>query len=754
MYYSEFERQYLMFMVARINFGALSNASVRYPDDPFDRIWESDSSRSANYQLVDVSPGTQKVATTKPVYVSWDEEPPMKVMQTAVVGNNGTLSYTIYLANNNFQRHASAYLYFAEIEDLNPNETRQFGARFPWGPTHLEVPVNVMENAGGKYRLYEPVFFDISLPLLTPLKFRQTNDSSRGPILNAFEIFKYNLINFGSLDSTAMDSLVSIYPQKEWAQEGGDPCSPIPWTWVQCNSDSQPRIISLKLSGKNLTGNIPQQLTNISGLVELHLDGNSLRGVIPDFSGLRNIQIIHLENNALTGSLPLSLANLPKLKQLYVQNNNLSGEIPVGLLRKNIIFFYAGNPGLHLPSKEASNNLVIILSVIGAVLMLIFIAAFYFYKRKQKENKRGKFGNSPTGQSKLLRELDAESTYRFELSEITVATKNFEKVIGKGGFGTVYYGKLSDRTEIAVKVHDIKSKQGIDEFLNEVALLSRIHHRNLVKFLGYSQEEDTNILVYEFMNEGTLTEHLRGPPEKKIVSWLQRMEIAEDTAKGIEYLHKGCSPAIIHRDLKTSNILLDQNMRAKVSDFGLSKLMPDGSHISTMVKGTIGYLDPEYYVTQRFTEKSDVYSFGIILLELISGYNPISSENFGDSCEYIVSWARGLVESGDIEIIADKSLEPTYDIESVRKMTKIALMCVKPSRLERPSISEVLKEIQAAIKIEQKALTGSVESTDLFAREDMGYPPNFDVSYSTSSECTDSYAESFIQPGLTKFNIN
>ncbi|KAJ4802270.1 Leucine-rich repeat protein kinase family protein [Rhynchospora pubera] len=269
MYYSEFERQYLMFMVARINFGALSNASVRYPDDPFDRIWESDSSRSANYQLVDVSPGTQKVATTKPVYVSWDEEPPMKVMQTAVVGNNGTLSYTIYLANNNFQRHASAYLYFAEIEDLNPNETRQFGARFPWGPTHLEVPVNVMENAGGKYRLYEPVFFDISLPLLTPLKFRQTNDSSRGPILNAFEIFKYNLINFGSLDSTAMDSLVSIYPQKEWAQEGGDPCSPIPWTWVQCNSDSQPRIISLKLSGKNLTGNIPQQLTNISGLVEL-----------------------------------------------------------------------------------------------------------------------------------------------------------------------------------------------------------------------------------------------------------------------------------------------------------------------------------------------------------------------------------------------------------------------------------------------------------------------------------------------------
>ncbi|KAJ4775720.1 Leucine-rich repeat protein kinase family protein [Rhynchospora pubera] len=428
MYYSEFERQYLMFMVARINFGALSNASVRYPDDPFDRIWESDSSRSANYQLVDVSTGTQKVATTKPVYVSWDEEPPMKVMQTAVVGNNGTLSYTIYLANNNFQRHASAYLYFAEIEDLNPNETRQFGARFPWGPTHLEVPVNVMENAGGKYRLYEPVFFDISLPLLTPLKFRQTNDSSRGPILNAFEIFKYNLINFGSLDSTAMDSLVSIYPQKEWAQEGGDPC---------------------------------------------------------------------------------------------------------------------------------------------------------------------KFGNSPTGQSKLLRELDAESTYRFELSEITVATKNFEKVIGKGGFGTVYYGKLSDRTEIAVKVHDIKSKQGIDEFLNEVALLSRIHHRNLVKFLGYSQEEDTNILVYEFMNEGTLTEHLRGPPEKKIVSWLQRMEIAEDTAKGIEYLHKGCSPAIIHRDLKTSNILLDQNMRAKVSDFGLSKLMPDGSHISTMVKGTIGYLDPE-----------------------------------------------------------------------------------------------------------------------------------------------------------------
>ncbi|KAJ4772174.1 Leucine-rich repeat protein kinase family protein [Rhynchospora pubera] len=738
MYTTMFEDQYFMFMAARVNFGTLSNASIRYPDDPFDRIWESDAVKRPNY-LVDVAPGTEKISTKKSIFVNHDEIPPVKVMQTAVVGNNGTLTYRMNL--DNFPGNAWAFTYMAEIEDLGPNETRQFKVVLPWGPPINEAVVNVQENANGNYRLYEPGFYNVSLPFIASLDFRKTNDSTRGPILNAFEVFKYVLINFGSLDATAMAGLIASYPQALWAHEGGDPCLPASWTWVQCNSDSQPEIISIDLSGKNLSGDIPQELASLTGLVELYLNGSSLVGSILDFGGCPNLEIIHLENNELTGSLPSSLGNLPKLKGLYVQNNNLSGVIPKGLLRKNIVFNYSGNLALH-PSSESKNNLIIIFSTVGVTLLLLFLAAWYLCKYKRKGRKRGKIGRVPAGQLNLLKELDSEPAHRFELSEIEDATDNFEKIIGKGGFGSVYYGKLNDGSEIAVKVHNTESNQGIREFINEVTLLSRIHHKHLVKFLGYSQQEDNNMLVYEFMHEGTLSEHLRGPPEKRISSWIKRMEIIEDAAKGIEYLHTGCSPAIIHRDLKSSNILLNMNMRAKVSDLGLSKLMADGSYVSSMIKGTFGYLDPEYYATQEFTVKTDIFSFGIILLEVISGYSPISKEHFGDNFQYIVEWAREHIESGNIHGIIDKSLEPTYDIQSIWKVAEVALMCVKPRGLERPSISEVLKEIQEAILIEQKVATSRVESIDMFARKPPRFSPDLDISNSSI------YTESFVQPSL------
>ncbi|KAJ3684036.1 hypothetical protein LUZ61_013200 [Rhynchospora tenuis] len=737
MYTSMFEDQYFMFMAARVNFGALSNASIRYPDDPFDRIWESDAIKRPNY-LVDVAPGTKKISTTKPIYVNRDDMPPVKVMQTAVVGNNGTLTYRMNL--NNFPGNAWAFTYMAEIEDLGPNETRQFKVVLPWGPPINDAIVNVQENANGNYRLYEPGFYNVSLPFIASLLFRQTNDSSRGPILNAFEVFKYVAINFGSLDATAMTGLVASYSQALWAQEGGDPCLPTPWSWVQCNSETQPKITSIDLSAKNLTGTIPQELTSLTGLVELYLNGSSLTGSVPDFSGCPNLEIIHLENNGLTGSLPSSLGNLPKLTEVYIQNNKLSGVIPKGLLRKNVVFNYSGNLGLH-PSREAKNNLIIVFSTVGGTLLLLFSAACYLCKYEKKRRKGGKIGRFPTGQLNLLSELDSEPAHRFELSEIEDATENFEKSIGKGGFGSVYYGKLNDGIEIAVKVHNTESIQGIREFINEVTLLSRIHHKNLVKFLGYSQEEGNNMLVYEFMHEGTLTEHIRGPPEKKISSWVKRMEIAEDAAKGIEYLHTGCSPVIIHRDLKSSNILLDMNMRAKVSDFGLSKLMAEGFHVSSMIKGTFGYLDPEYYATQEFTVKTDIYSFGIILLELMSGYSPLSKEHFGDDFQHIAEWAREHIESGNIHAIIDKSLEPTFEIQSVWKIAEVALMCVKPRGMERPSISEVLKEIQEAILIEQKAATSRVESIDIFDRKPPGFAP-IDISNSAF------YTESFVKPSL------
>ncbi|KAJ3680855.1 hypothetical protein LUZ60_015344 [Juncus effusus] len=744
MYYTPVETKFFLLLGARVNFGTSTNDSIRYPDDAFDRIWESDSIKKPNY-LVNVAPGTQKVSTTKQIFVDFDEKPPMKVMQTAVVGNNGTLTYRMNL--DNFPGNAWAFTYMAEIEDLGSNETRKFKVLLPFQEPVSDAVVNVQENAGGKYRLYEPGFWNVSLPFIASLLFQKTNDSTRGPILNAFEVFKYLKINLGSPDANAMASFVTNYPKAKWAQEGGDPCLPASWTWLQCNSDPQPRIISIDLSKNGLTGNIPRDLTNLSGLVELHLESNTLNGTIPDFSGVQTLQIIHLENNQLTGPLPSSLENLPNLQELYVQNNNLSGAIPKGLLRKNIIFNYSGNPNLY-KKGIGKNRTIIISSVFGATILFILISAcFYIRKRRKQKLKTGKMIRFLKGGKPNLNEVDTETAHKFDLLEIEKATINFERKIGSGGFGMVYYGKLDDGTEIAVKVHNNESNQGIREFLNEVTLLSRIYHKNLVKFIGYSQEEGINILVYEFMHHGALQDHLHGPTEQKINSWITRMEIAEDAAKGIEYLHKGCSPPIVHRDLKSSNILLDKEMRAKVSDFGLSKLMEDTSHISSMVKGTVGYLDPASYLTRNFTEKSDIYSFGIILLELISGHPPISNEIFGCDFPYIVPWARAHIESGNIDAIIDPSLEE-YDIQSIWKIAEIAIMCVQEKGVERPNISEVLKDIQEAILIEQKLPTLRADSINAISEKNKDFSEKVFVTDLTSSSSNVSFSDLLVQPRL------
>ncbi|XAR50987.1 Non-specific serine/threonine protein kinase [Bertholletia excelsa] len=704
MYLTSFENQFYLRVSARINFGAESEAPVRYPDDPFDRIWESDSLKKANY-LVDVAAGTEKVSTQMPIFVSY-EMPPQKVMQTAVVGRNGSLSYRLDL--DGFPGSGWASCYFAEIEDLGPNVTRKFRLLLPGHPDLSKLLMNIEENAQGKYRLYEPGVENISLPFAASFKFGKTSDSSMGPLLNAMEINKYLKKTDGSLDRSVIATLASLYAPTDWAQEGGDPCLPVPWSWVQCSLDPQPKIIKIKLSGRNLTGNIPSELTKLSGIVELWLDRNSLTGPIPDFSGCVDLKIIHLENNQLSGELPPSLADLPNLRELYVQDNKLSGKVPADLLNKNLFINYTGNMNLHIGSSRGSRTKIIIGAVVGTAVLLLLIATItcclLICKQKKKSPKQDQFEHTLPAQKPVssLSNAAKEAAQCFTLSEIEDATKNFEREVGSGGFGEVYYGKLKDGKEVAVKVLTSNSYQGRREFSKEVSLLSRIHHRNLVQFLGYCQEEGKSVLVYEFMHNGTLKEHLYGPQTRGRISWIKRLEIAEDAAKGIEYLHTGCVPSVIHRDLKTSNILLDKSMQAKVSDFGLSKLAADGaSHVSSIVRGTIGYLDPEYCISQQLTEKSDVYSFGVILLELISGQEAISNESFGVNCRNIVQWAKLHIENGDIRGIVDPWLQGEYDIQSMWKIAEKALMCVEPHGSMRPSMSEVIKEIQDAILIER-----------------------------------------------------
>ncbi|OMO81501.1 hypothetical protein COLO4_23559 [Corchorus olitorius] len=437
MYATDFEDNFFLNVAARVNFGALNRDVVRYPDDPYDRIWESDLDKRQNF-LVGVAPGTKRIKTSKDIDIRTREYPPVKVMQTAVVGTEGELSYRLNLEG--FPANARAYAYFAEIEDLAPNETRKFRLGEPYIPDYSNAVVNIAENANGSCTLYEPSYMNVTLDFVLSFSFSKTNDSTEGPLLNAIEISKYQQIapKTDRGDVTALNALRA-------------------------------------LSGQNVKGTIPPEFNHMEGLTELWLDSNSLTGPLPDMSTVN----------------------------------------------------------------------------------------------------------------------------------------------------------------------------------------------------------------------------------QKRLDWLARLQIAEDAAKGLEYLHTGCSPSIIHRDVKTSNILLDINMRAKVSDFGLSRQAEeDLTHVSSVARGTVGYLDPEYYASQQFTEKSDVYSFGVVLLELISGKKPVSVEDFGPELN-IVHWARSLVRKGDVISIVDPFLVGNVKIESIWRIAEVAIQCVEQHGYSRPKMQEIILAIQDAMKIEK-----------------------------------------------------
>lgn len=290
---------------------------------------------------------------------------------------------------------------------------------------------------------------------------------------------------------------------------------------------------------------------------------------------------------------------------------------------------------------------------------------------------------------------------QFTFAEVLQITSDLRIKLGEGGFGPVYHGKMEDGSPVAVKRLSLTSLQGTEEFLNEVEILSRAHHKNVLSLVGYCCELKERCLIYKFMPKGTLEDCLHGlPSEQEPLDWLARLKIAVDAAKGFSYLHNDCYPAIIHRDVKSSNILLDNKLVAKVADFGLSKLLTKSAltHITTQVKGTFGYFDPEYAQTERLTEKSDVYGFGIILLELISG-NKAVIQREGEYI-HIAQWAKPHIMNRRLPNIVDKNLGNTFDMESVQAVGNIALKCVSYKSINRPFFKEVLQLLEAALKLE------------------------------------------------------
>ncbi|KAM1241176.1 hypothetical protein ACFX2J_046402 [Malus domestica] len=298
------------------------------------------------------------------------------------------------------------------------------------------------------------------------------------------------------------------------------------------------------------------------------------------------------------------------------------------------------------------------------------------------------------------------SQITFTYEELAMATNGFSNVnlLGQGGFGFVHKGVLPNGKVVAIKQLKAGSGQGEREFQAEIEVISRVHHRHLVSLVGHCISGAQRLLVYEFVPNDTLQFHLHGMG-RPTMDWQTRLKIALGSAKGLAYLHEDCQPKIIHRDIKAANILLDHHFEAKVADFGLAKLALDtDTHVSTRVMGTFGYLAPEYASSGKLTEKSDVFSFGVVLLELITGRQPIDkTQTFTD--DSMVEWARPLLaqalETGNFDALVDVRLQNDYNTSEMACMLSCAAACVRHSARRRPRMSQVVRALEGNLSADE-----------------------------------------------------
>ncbi|GLU22320.1 hypothetical protein SLE2022_384070 [Rubroshorea leprosula] len=591
-------------------------------------------------------------------------------------------------------RELYVYFHFAEIVNTTKGQLRE-----------ISITLNGVKLAPITLEYLKPQSIgpqNFSMKGYVNFSIDATVESNLPPLLNAFEI--YMDVNFSEsptndMDVDAIKDIQQTYKisRNDWQ---GDPCVPKRYVWsgLYCSSGNSPRIISLNLRSSNLQGIISSSFSNLTALETLDLSNNELMGPVPEF-----------------------LAQLPNLKVLYLSGNKLKGQIPLALKEKSnkgtLQLSLDENPDLCQTDACENNNkrvvLPIVASTVSIVAFLIFLSVLLIICRIKKRRQKG---------AKLKEEQSMKSKNRtFTYSQIADITSNFTMVIGEGGFGKVYLGTLTDGTHVAVKVLSSSSKQGYREFRAEAQLLMIVHHKNLVSLVGYCDEDDNKALVYEYMVNGNLRQHL-SDGNKNILSWIERLQIAVDAAHGLEYLHNGCRPPIVHRDLKTSNILLTENIQAKLADFGLSRAFSTefASHISTSLAGTPGYLDPEFHSLGVINKKSDVYSFGIVLLGLVCGQPVITR---GEERNHIIERINPLIERGDIQRIIDPRLQGEFNMNAAWKVVEIAMSCVLPIGIKRPDMSQVVSELKECLdlemgsketqRMESQRLNNSLEITPL-----------------------------------------
>ncbi|KAB2075113.1 hypothetical protein ES319_A07G198800v1 [Gossypium barbadense] len=356
---------------------------------------------------------------------------------------------------------------------------------------------------------------------------------------------------------------------------------------------------------------------------------------------------------------------------------------------------------LHLGKKRTINVVVVVAAPVTGFVTISLLLFVIFRIRSNK------FANNSCPS------LPSDICRHFSLREIKTATNNFDKnlIIGRGGFGEVYKGFANaGSTPVAIKRLNPGSQQGVLEFRTEIEMLSKLRHQNLVSLIGYCQDNKEMILVYDYMAHGTLRDHLyntSSPP----LQWEQRLKMCIGAAHGLHYLHRGPNHTIIHRDVKTTNILVSEKWVAKVSDFGLSKMNDvTNTHISTAVKGSFGYLDPQYYRLQKLTEKSDVYSFGVVLFEVLCARPPIDRTAEDHMQISLAEWAQHCYNNGSFDQIIDPFLQGKIKLPSLLKFREVAISCLSSEGMKRPTMSEVVYGLELALKLQGIEINGNDEN--------------------------------------------
>ncbi|CAA7036745.1 unnamed protein product [Microthlaspi erraticum] len=689
----------------------------RYPDDAYDRAWIS-------YFQDD----WKQISTGLTVNTSDSFRLPQAALKTAGIPAFGSSTFVDKEYPDSSQDRVYMYLHFSEVQVLAANETREFDISF---------------NNDSVIQSYKPVYLQSKtvynkLPVICEdkecvLSLKKTPKSTHPPMLNAIEVFTVTEFlqseTFES-DVIAIKNIRATYGVKRISWQG-DPCVPRKFLWegLNCTESTDtytvPRITSLDLSSSGLTGTIAAEIFHLTNLVKLDLSNNKLVGGVPEFlANMKSLVLLNLTKNDLNGSIPQALRDREKKGLRLLVDGDENNPCRAG----------ACDP------KKKFPVLIVALVASAVVVALVALALFFVFRKKKASNHVEAIPRSPTtplanvASNGISETLIGTKRKKFTYSEVIKMTNNFQRALGEGGFGTVYHGDLDGSQQVAVKLLSQSSTQGYKEFKAEVELLLRVHHINLVNLVGYCDEGDHLALIYEYMSNGDLKHHLSGeawPGKGKIsvLSWNTRLRIAIDAALGLEYLHIGCRPSMVHRDVKSTNILLDEKFSAKIADFGLSRSFQVGgeSHVSTVVAGTPGYLDPEYYKTGRLAEMSDVYSFGIVLLEIITNQRVIDQTR---EKSHITEWTAFMLNRGDITRIMDPNLQGDYNSRSVWRALEVAMLCANPMSEKRPSMSQVIIELKECFRSEN---SGNSNNQDMNSQNSLEQSMSFDTKVATPS---------------------